>query len=254
MSFIFTEDNYCNATRHLGRAFFDCFEDLHVEVHGKQNTSRSNRYLHSWRFVENNPELPYLVHDTVAVANLFNLNTECSNTVVDDAEYIIQIEDECAQFQTSQDQLHVHRLMEFSFSVTYNHVWSVPVLHFRSQDLDGSMISRSRLLEFIKQGCYVTGNPDATIDGDENFISENEHPITGIPCFFLHPCKTSTRLHALSLSIQENFHESTTHDIRFHSLLLLSWLGMVLPAINFRISPCSYNHLLQKIKRLPISD
>jgi hypothetical protein len=197
--------------------------------------------------MESSEESPYLVHDTVAIA-------DCSNNYIgddnDDHDWYekVLMDNE----STRNTFLHRHPIIEFSFSVCFSHVWSIPVLYFRAQDLHGQMISRARLLHFIQQGRIIpTGDTEEDVDWDENnFISEDEHPVTGTPCFFLHPCETATRLHTLSLSIQED----SDPDTRFYSLLILSWLCMVLPSTQFRISPIFFNQLVNKIKSLPITE
>ena len=242
---LFTEFNFSDAIHCLDRACSECFETQNEEY--DEPMDYRDRCLHCWR-MECSEESPYLVHDTVAIA-------DCSNNYIggdnDDHDLYEKVLMDNESTRIPFLHRHPNRIIEFSFSVCFSHVWSVPVLYFRAQDLYGQMISRARLLQFIKQGRMIATGDTDNIDWDENnFISEEEHPVTGTPCFFLHPCETATRLHTLSLSIRED----SDHDTRFYSLLILSWLCMVLPAIQFRMSPIFFNQLVNKIKSLPITE
>jgi hypothetical protein len=104
-------------------------------------------------------------------------------------------------------------LLEWRCSIVYSDTWQVPILFFTAQHMDGSPCSRHALLKAV--GCH---------DGIDSydFISYDEHPVTRVPSFFLHPCQTSARIKLMG---------STT------DCFLVSWLSMVLPAIGFRMPP-----------------
>lgn len=134
------------------------------------------------------------------------------------------------------------RQIEWSFSVVYSHVWGVPVLYFRVQYLNGIPLSRSQVLNILIGGIGDSienkGTHEDAIEEDDgwNFVSYEEHPITGVPSFFLHPCQTSKRLHLLMIATgAENDEYSVVK--KNPANVLLSWLSMILPSTGFRMSP-----------------
>lgn len=245
--FLFTQNNYSSAIRHLEQAFS---ESLETKMDDDPNKIQScDRYLHNWRVEyskespKNDDTEPYLVHDTVAILDSTLAHIDDA-IVSDDLHSYVQVDDDILLHNR-----HNTKVIEMSFSVCFSHVWCVPVLYFRVHDLHGKIVSRASLLYFIKQECHMTtGDMSGDMEWDETFISEAEHPVTGVPCFFLHPCHTSARLHILSQSLQDESY----HVTQLHSILILSWLSMVLPALRFCISPIRFSDLVKHIKSLPL--
>lgn len=96
--------------------------------------------------------------------------------------------------------------IQLSLSVCYSVAYSVPVLYFRACDLSGSPIS----VELI-----LSAEAMKTDEGLRwGLVSPIEHPITGQPYFYLHPCQTANLL-----SGQPE---------------LLCWLSSVLPIVQLR--------------------
>lgn len=113
-----------------------------------------------------------------------------------------------------------HSTVEWHFSVVYSDTWQVPILYFTVQHRDGSPCPRSLVLESLHEE-----------DDSYEFISYDEHPISGIPSLYLHPCQTSERLNILLMGTSSSW--TTTSPCH----ILLSWLSIVLPAVGFRIPP-----------------
>mmetsp|Transcript_30178 Transcript_30178/g.46027 ORF Transcript_30178/g.46027 Transcript_30178/m.46027 type:complete len:220 (+) Transcript_30178:258-917(+) len=125
--------------------------------------------------------------------------------------------------------------LEWRFSIVYSETWRAPILYFMVQDSSGHPCSREQVLLML---------PSADVQDSWDFISYDEHPVTGRPSYFLHPCKTCDRLNELLRKQNTN--------------LLLSWLSMVLPAVGFKLSSSTFLevqrqaliHTLQKNKRM----
>ena len=126
----------------------------------------------------------------------------------------------------------------WSFSIVYSPVWSIPVLYFQVQNSDGSILSRNEVLTIIIGQSFGDGHEDSW-----NFISQEEHPVTGFPTYFLHPCQTSVRLSML-LGIES---AKVAESIRHPGIILISWLCMVLPATGFRIDPHFYSSIREEM-------
>eukprot|EP00521_Asterionellopsis_glacialis_P017665 CAMPEP_0195296006 /NCGR_PEP_ID=MMETSP0707-20130614/18587_1 /TAXON_ID=33640 /ORGANISM="Asterionellopsis glacialis, Strain CCMP134" /LENGTH=243 /DNA_ID=CAMNT_0040357377 /DNA_START=23 /DNA_END=751 /DNA_ORIENTATION=+ len=120
---------------------------------------------------------------------------------------------------------------EWRFSVVYSDTWRVPVLYFTVQKLnDGSPCLRTEVLHSLQ----IHGkHKEVQVVGDTwDFVSSEEHPITGIPSFFLHPCQTSERLELLLHSGKAASEQGKTS-----SPFLLSWMSMIFPAVGIYMSP-----------------
>ena len=141
--------------------------------------------------------------------------------------------------------------MEWSFSIVYHETWGVPVLYFQVQYLDGSRCSRHDVLDALH--VYDLNTSDAGLNitvgavDSWDFISEEEHPITGIPSFFLHPCQTSARLEWMLEAMKQDaatpmdginndIHEDRRRGCEYHhDYLLLMWMMMIFPAVRCKI-------------------
>jgi ubiquitin-like-conjugating enzyme ATG10 len=117
--------------------------------------------------------------------------------------------------------------LEWRLSCVYSDTWRVPVLYLTVQNKRGSPCSRDELLQAIKNG---------TTDNSWDFLSAEEHPVTGVPCFFLHPCRTSERLDVL-------LDTKSIHS----GVRLWSWLSMMVPALNMNISPRTFQLVQQDL-------
>jgi len=114
-----------------------------------------------------------------------------------------------------------HPQLFVDFYIVYSPVYRVPVLYFRGRTAGGAAIDLSTLqqtalfygrssityplntLEAPPPRSSNAPDPAATRDGDKDeddalahfpAISQGEHPVTGLPCYFLHPCETSATL------------------------------------------------------------
>ena len=251
-TFLLTKENFSLGIQLLGKIF--------LEYSGKSNDTHLNeRYLHNWMI--SNPKLrhgvvtddeSFLFHETVVCSEYTHFHTDYHDDVSLSADvYLYEAEDPALQDPCVQTFIHhPHRtIIEFSFSVCYSHVWSVPVLYFRAQDIHGEMISRERLYRFMKHEYDIDAESGVVEDSnwdERNFISEEEHPITGVPCFFLHPCNTSQRLHAISMVMEDK----PKYDAPFYSWLILSWLSMVVSTVRFHISPALFSLIVDRIQKV----
>jgi Autophagocytosis associated protein, active-site domain len=170
----------------------------------------------------------------------------------------------------------------------YHETWQVPVLYFSVQNAhDGSPCTRDNVLEAL--GIGSTGSSsmperndmnttneklfdqDEYIDNTWTTISMEEHPITGIPSYFLHPCRTAERLGTLfnpsnvatpssnitMLYSTNNHHthnrkeksqESNEKPLSYYpsGIRLYSWLTMILSSLHIiQVS----SKVFQKVQR-----
>lgn len=101
------------------------------------------------------------------------------------------------------------------FSITYNSTWHCPVLYFTVESATG-FLSRTEILQQL-----------GVIDDDCSFVSAEEHPVTGTPTFFLHPCETTEMLKTICPTMDP-------------ASCLWAWCSIVFPSVGLLISPMEY--------------
>jgi len=127
---------------------------------------------------------------------------------------------------TSAHNCNPRHVTEWTFSVVFHETWHVPTLYFQVHDIDGTPVNREEVVSLLLNA--TVANDSMTDEQTWDFVSQEEHPMTGKPSFFLHPCQTAVKM-ALLLP-QSN-----------HHCPLLSWLTMILPSVGCKISPIIYN-------------
>ena len=142
----------------------------------------------------------------------------------------------------------------------YSETWRVPVLYFTvCHQWTGDPCTRAQVLEFLlrcqqqppqqeEDGAEVEQEDEKDEDSSWDFVSVTEHPATGTPCFFLHPCRTSERLQTL-LRTTTTTRTPSTANTRTHSATLLwSWFSLILPSLGLSIPPRTYLEVQQQLR------
>ena len=169
---------------------------------------------------EEDGEAVYLLHPPVMV--------HVAPTVSEEDDLTAAAED----FNFEEDETHYAHphceYAEFTFSVVFNDTWRVPTLYFTCYRGDGAPLRRREVLDILLRGQRSARSSDE----DEalwEFVSQEEHPVTGTPAYFLHPCRTADRMGEL---IKLRHEVDEVGD----SCPLLSWMSMVLPAVGCKVS------------------
>lgn len=78
-------------------------------------------------------------------------------------------------------------------------------------------------MAYVSQQSFASAHPA--------YIKVQEHPISGQPAFFVHPCNTAEAIRNMGQSVQIN---ATNY--------LQAWLGFVGPAVGLHLPlPCSFD-------------
>ena len=134
-----------------------------------------------------------------------------------------QFEDESAQSPVMDSSS-----FEWRYSISFSDTWRVPVLYFTVQDSSGTPCPRDQVLSML---------PASSMQEDTwDFVSYDEHPITGIPSYFLHPCQTKD-----ILSLMQN------DGATLSATCLLSWLSLILPAVGHTLPSKVFRKLHQRL-------
>jgi Autophagocytosis associated protein, active-site domain len=111
----------------------------------------------------------------------------------------------------------------WTFSIVYSETYRVPVLYFHAEHrVSGEPCSRAQVLRYLSPG-------DMAAEDSWEFVSQEPHPHTGFPSYFLHPCRTAERMTVLTQG-EENLIVNS----------LWAWMSMIFPAVGHAIPPSFY--------------
>ena len=173
--------------------------------------------------------------DNMIITNLYFADSELSGDA-----HEREHEEDPSTFQSRYDEW-----IEWNFSIVYNETWCTPVLFFQVAHVDGSKLSRNEVLEELEW--------DETSDSWQ-FLSQEEHPVTGAPTYFLHPCHTWERLKILFQSGTSGYEDDVLkNDINSlisssKAQVLLSWLALMLSSLQMKIRPKHYIELQRLVQ------
>mmetsp|Transcript_16594 Transcript_16594/g.20123 ORF Transcript_16594/g.20123 Transcript_16594/m.20123 type:complete len:217 (-) Transcript_16594:237-887(-) len=123
----------------------------------------------------------------------------------------------------------------YTLHIVYSPVYTVPVLYFKAIHRDGSPCT----LEEVERN--LSGAATEMIQNHYNranntLISEEEHPLLGLPYFVVHPCQTGNRMAELMrTSVVEGFD------------YLIRWWSLVGGLLDLEMSPRLLSSLLTQI-------
>jgi len=150
---------------------------------------------------------------------------------------------------------------EWFVDVTYSPTWRVPVLYFtarrhcsRGRSCSQAPLSWAEIALHLPQSLRedllneCSGSEDISESkvgsvGNEvgmwPLLTEELHPVTGLPCFMLHPCTTAARMTCL-LSAQRDSFAAVSPPSRGDGIYLLTWLTVFGPVVGLTVSPSFY--------------
>jgi len=231
---------------------FQAEDGLGISKHCVASSPNESKGLIHWERQTSQDGSLFLIHpteirtlDTCAHRVGSKTSAEKDLFCIEDDLYDVSVDQEderiVAQPQPSEVNHH-YECTEWFFSIVFSDTWLVPVLFFRVQRMDATPCLRQDILSYCN-------NHD--VKDSWEFISQEEHPITGDPSFFLHPCQTSARL----AKLQTNARNPDMNDSAVvPGTLLLSWLSMILPAVRSRISPTTYSHTHHQLLQIAAND
>lgn len=207
--------------------------------------TRCDFFLSQWELVETDDSSAYLRHEPIRTPHPAHgrvyedaleedANAMVDNNVWADTDYCTDYIDKSAS-----DTLSI----EWSFSIVYSDTYQVPTLYFHVQHQDGSPCIRSQVVQWLLASKLITvphpfDEPETT---SWDFVSQEHHPHTGFPSYFLHPCRTSERMKLL--------HQSPGRDESAGINFLWVWMSMVLPAVNHPIPSKVFWNLQEQMRK-----
>ena len=221
--------------------------------------------LFDWRLNRDGWNLLYLSHPPVTLSSGDVPSRKESSDGVPLEDEGIWEDDQCYTDETSiqgniaelpQQQTFV---TQWTFSIVYSTTYQSPVLYFCVQESNGNPVGRQLLLKILEQehrrSAFEESN-DFPADAWD-FVSQEEHPVTGLSSFFLHPCQSSHRLQLLTATavgedytIDDGLEQTTSCVDGFSKTnLLWIWMSMILPAVGHSVPSSYFRHIKKCIVR-----
>ena len=135
----------------------------------------------------------------------------------------------------------------WTYSIVFHATWRCPVLYFSTSP----PLSRSAVLRHLRlppDSVPPPGGECGVLDGSYGLVSMEDHPASGHPSYYLHPCQTRDVLSAMRSgcsSVQQSVYCE-----------LLSFLSVALPSAGYPYEPFFHKRLAAAIEmaRKPLDD
>lgn len=184
-------------------------------------------------------------HDIIFTTRESEVNLEDEEIITDDQCYV----DTTTTNEKGEPQLQY--VTQWTFSIIYSTTYQAPVLYFYVQEMNGNPVGRQQVLNMLRQehqrSAFEFSN-DFPIEAWE-FVSQEEHPVTGLSSFFLHPCQSAQRLQLLTAVVGDQPELCTKLEQK--SSILWAWMSMILPAVGHSIPSSYFRHVQKCITRQP---
>jgi ubiquitin-like-conjugating enzyme ATG10 len=106
----------------------------------------------------------------------------------------------------------------FEYHIVYSTTYRVPVLYFNAYKADSSLLTLDEVWDELQP-------TEMTEDNKWSFITQGEHPLLGIPFFFIHPCQTQQLMQQIK----------TMHGEDNKPRYLLPWLSVFAPTAGLKL-------------------
>lgn len=185
--------------------------------------------LLEWKAVELEDADYFLEHTPILRQQTSGSIKKENQEAIEEDTYAI-LSDEALSCMDDNDK---EKWLEWIFSIVYNDTYRVPVLYFRVQYEDGQHMHHWSQEEANSLDLGI-GNTK------ENFVSEEEHPVTGVPNLFIHSCDFSSHWIDIENASKRN-----------PALKIWSWLSVVLnQSKSFEITSSTYSKVESIIEGL----
>ena len=186
-------------------------------------------------------------------ASVVSISRQESDDNLLEEEGIIQ-DDQCymddANTNDDDDKLQQTFVTQWTFSIVYSSTYQAPVLYFHVQEeSNGNPVGRELLLKLLghehQRSDFQASNDFPTETWE--FLSQEEHPITGSSSFFLHPCQSAQRLQLLQTTTTND--KTVGLEEQPKRNVLWSWMPMILPAVGHSVPSAYFTQVQNCIAR-----
>ena len=143
------------------------------------------------------------------------------------------LEEESTQFHSLTTDRR-GELVTITQTISHSKIWQLPILHFHANHSSGEPVPLEQLKEL--NIVFRTGNLPEEVEGGgfEGAISVTDHPRSGIPVYYLHPCQTNDALNSLLEDRQEGKEEGEGEEEGWK--YIASFISLCSSAVEMRAS------------------
>ncbi|ODQ68353.1 hypothetical protein NADFUDRAFT_48998 [Nadsonia fulvescens var. elongata DSM 6958] len=92
--------------------------------------------------------------------------------------------------------------LRIKYEIIYSAAFSTPVLYFDAYFQDQLIVDIDYVLRLISPDYHPPHNNIDDFGSLQNMITQTMHPLTNLPCFFIHPCQMASVMKQLGLDDQ----------------------------------------------------
>ncbi|KAK4513075.1 uncharacterized protein ATC70_000113 [Mucor velutinosus] len=78
-------------------------------------------------------------------------------------------------------------IIQLEHHIVYSTSYRVPVIYFKATFSDGTPLSHTEIFQYIIPDVY-----------QDAIVSQNDHPMLGTPCWYIHPCDTPSLMSTMA--------------------------------------------------------
>ncbi|EKX52448.1 hypothetical protein GUITHDRAFT_101619 [Guillardia theta CCMP2712] len=191
--------------------------------------AEANDHGQEWKWVPNHPrplqnvgadDRGYLALEEVYREPLEIDSTENRNEL-DDEDSCTFIDPSVIKSETAQPNM-------YRYHVVYVEAYQCPVLFLQGKSIDGRLLDT----EYIWRDCCGSMNHEQSWLTDSCLPTPEEHPVTGEPFHFVHPCRSKDFMDAIMQAFLPSVQEPCTQsNLRYFKL----WLSVYGQAVGLRL-------------------
>ncbi|KAI8144859.1 autophagocytosis associated protein [Fennellomyces sp. T-0311] len=120
-------------------------------------------------------------------------------------------------------------MIKLEHHIVYSPGYQVPVLYFNGYDAEGTALSLDDLYRWVVSKEMQDSLKHSNTLSAQGSISQEEHPVLGLPFYYIHPCETQSMMRSIAGS----------HGEINISNYIKTWLSFIGPAAQ-----CTLSHQL----------
>lgn len=144
------------------------------------------------------------------------------------------IEDDKVCEHVADDDVAIEReeVVTVTQTIHWSSTWRLPVLYFNASSSSGQPLSLDQLISagIVHTPTTLSDNPDENATAGPGGASVADHPRSGLPSFFLHPCNTSQALTALLAQNEDGMQGEIAED----ALYIKAFVTLCSSAVEMR--------------------
>jgi len=204
----------------------------------------------TWSLVSQFDQIYLTKHVSTSVNDTANILLEDSikneNLDENEVENLLQNEDP-SEYKPINSCMH--DIVTYEYDIIYNISHSVPTLYFQVRSRFGTVYDLDDILSTAVHKNFAS----QIMFNKWESLTQTEHPIRGVPCYMIHPCKTPLLLEKIGVAVKsaENVERAPVENLvgtyvnKSGLKYLVSWISMIGPVVGLNID-LKYSRVMDK--------